>query len=131
MCCNHGPDFFLLVSAGSLLGYDLLVGAKNFFSWTRKRGFQSLKAMGLISAILCMAGGAIYAGWNDFPYRVRDLFSAFLAFGLFGYPLIDFVGRVRAKQSKFGWRIPFLMLSLYFIVFAWLPAVGYSVSLWF
>jgi|AGTN01.1.fsa_nt_gi hypothetical protein len=50
MCGHHSADLVIAgVFAGAALAvvvFDIVVGTRSFFSWTKKRGFQSLKALG-------------------------------------------------------------------------------------
>jgi|AGTN01.1.fsa_nt_gi hypothetical protein len=56
MCGGCGLEFIAPV-----LAFDFIVGTRIFLAWTKQRGLQSFKAMGVISSILCAAGGLIYA----------------------------------------------------------------------
>lgn len=130
MCCHHGPDFISIAAALSVVGYDLIVAPRSFFSWTRKRGLQSLKALGLLSAVVCGVGGMLYAGWGDLPSKVRFTLEMLLVTGIALFPLIDLILKRRAKPRFFCWRLPIALVGLYFFVFGVVPWFEYVVSLW-
>lgn len=137
--CGHQPAAAELVmalgavaGALSVVGFDIVVGTRSFYAWTKKRGFQSLKVLGLIAGGLCALGGLVYAGWDDWSYEVRGVFSSLIALALAVYP---FLNSVNAAKEKLGlrmvWRVPFVVIGLLWALMIVPILFGYIVSLFF
>lgn len=137
MCPPYQPTTTEMVialanTAGTLLlvGYNIIVGAKGFFSWTRKRGFQSLKVMGLIASIICFAYGWLYAGWDSMHHRVTDVLCLSFAFLFVSYPIFDLISWRCQKSGRVGWRIPFAIIGLYLLWVIVIPMLHETVKWW-
>lgn len=137
--CGHEPSTVeLLMAMGaaagaiSVVGFDIVVGTRSFYAWTKKRGLQSLKTLGLMSGALCALGGLVYAGWDDWSYGFRGIVSALIALGVCLYP---FINSVRAAKERIGlrmfWRVPFVLTGLLWSLMIVPILFGYIVSLFF
>lgn len=113
MCCGCGLEFL-----APILAFDAIIGTRNFLAWTKRRGLQSFKAMGLISSVLCAAGGLIYAGWDSFPQETRQAIGLIIWLALMFYPPIEFMLLKREKGlwKRMLWRAPIVLCSVFWVL---------------
>lgn len=115
-CGNSSTIYLVLIlGAGSIIGFDLVIATKYFFAWTKKRGFQSLKALGILIGILSLLAGLIYAGWSQLPGRTLDFLAGSVAIGLALFPLIDALRQNGENRTrKILLRAPFVVVGMLF-----------------
>lgn len=120
MCDDLTPLFLLIFMVPAFIcGVIRLVLI--MFDWTKSRGLQSIKALGLVVVVLCGLAGLAYGICLNLNIETQEEASRYIVGFLCGVPFLDLARRTW-KNSRDYALVIWLPISLIAMYFGWAAA---------